>query len=162
MPTAGDRSLAAQQGCHPEFGLDPVSVESIPSRTTSQPPIKTVNVRLVPPRIIPRSSTDLVNGPSLALSISGALEAMPKPAVIIPPTIWSDADPWCNCQDYPDKFWGALELDDLQVRRFTVEQIVVTANLSFFGPEHPASYRVELEKSSSGWRINALEGFAGK
>jgi hypothetical protein len=33
MPTAGDRSLAAQQGCHPEFGPDPVSVESIPSRS---------------------------------------------------------------------------------------------------------------------------------
>lgn len=32
-------------------------------------------------------------------------------------TIWdSEADDWCNCQDYPDGFWNTLRIDSLKVK----------------------------------------------
>lgn len=72
-------------------------------------------------------------------------------------TIWdSEAEDWCNCQDYPDKFWETLLIDSLKIKNS-----FASFNLNWKIPSKYESmnYKITAKKEGKQWKINSLEGY---
>lgn len=65
------------------------------------------------------------------------------------------ANPWCNCQDSPDKYWETMKIKDL-----VINGNVATAKWTWiWNDTNPFSYEVKLKKANNTWKITNLEGF---
>ncbi|MDX1828655.1 MAG: hypothetical protein R3342_03820 [Lutibacter sp.] len=72
-------------------------------------------------------------------------------------TMWdSEAEDWCNCQDYPDKFWKTLLIDSLKIKNS-----FASFNLNWKIPDKYESmnYKITARKEGRQWKINSLEGY---
>lgn len=67
-----------------------------------------------------------------------------------------DASPWCNCQDYPDKYWENLKLKDLIING---NEASVKWYWVWGDNKEEYSYNVKLKKVNNSWKISHLEGF---
>ena len=70
------------------------------------------------------------------------------------PPYGNGANPWCNCQDYPDEFWKDMELE-----KVTINEGGASANWSFADTSWDQSYQIHLKKKSGTWKISYLQGF---
>jgi hypothetical protein len=71
--------------------------------------------------------------------------------------IWSsDADDWCNCQDYPENYWKTMKLDSL-----TIEGDLAGFYWTWDSKEFSESpkYRMTAKRVDDKWKINSMEGF---
>lgn len=67
------------------------------------------------------------------------------------PPYGNDANPWCNCQDNPDKYWEKIKLENL---------IINDKNASYnwtWGDNF--KYKVKVIKENGVWKISYLQGF---
>jgi len=72
-------------------------------------------------------------------------------------TMWdSEVEDWCNCQDYPDKFWETLLIDSLKIKNN-----FASFNLNWKTPNKYESmnYKITAKKEGRQWKINSLEGY---
>jgi hypothetical protein len=69
---------------------------------------------------------------------------------------YMEASPWCNCQDYPDKYWENLTIKDL-----TFNGNEASAKWFWIWGENKEeySYNIKLKKVNNTWKISHLEGF---
>jgi hypothetical protein len=67
------------------------------------------------------------------------------------PPFGNDADPWCNCQDSPDRYWDNITLTDLAINK----------NAAIFNWTWGKNftYKVIAHKQNSIWKISYLQGF---
>ena len=67
------------------------------------------------------------------------------------PPFGNDADPWCNCQDAPDKYW----------ERLTIEEVTVDGNKYGFNWtwDDDFEYQVVAIKTGENFQMDYLEGF---
>ncbi|REG89169.1 hypothetical protein C8N41_101407 [Winogradskyella sediminis] len=71
--------------------------------------------------------------------------------------IWAyEADEWCNCQDFPDRYWETIIIDDLKINNG-----LATFNLNWKtgNQYHSMNYEITAKKIDLKWKINSLEGF---
>lgn len=71
--------------------------------------------------------------------------------------IWStDRDDWCDCQDYPDRYWELLTINDLKI-----ENDLATLNWTWDtdATNYPHTYQITARKINNSWKINSLYGF---
>ncbi|MBN8700089.1 MAG: DUF3828 domain-containing protein [Chitinophagales bacterium] len=63
----------------------------------------------------------------------------------------NDANPWCNCQDYPDDYW----------KRLTIRDIKAAGDSAAFSWTwgDDLRYRVKAKKENGNWKISYLQGF---
>ncbi|HQR00689.1 MAG TPA: DUF3828 domain-containing protein, partial [Ferruginibacter sp.] len=63
----------------------------------------------------------------------------------------NDANPWCNCQDYPDDYW----------KRLTIRDIKAVGDSAVFSWTwgDDLRYRVKAKKENGNWKISYLQGF---
>lgn len=67
------------------------------------------------------------------------------------PPYGNDANPWCNCQDNPEDYWGKISLKDVKI-------INNKATYKWtWGDQF--EYKVEAEKENGVWKISYLQGF---
>ncbi len=66
---------------------------------------------------------------------------------------WISADPWCNCQDSPDKYWESLKIKSLVVEG-DMATVIWTWNMP-----GEFQYEVKLKKTGSVWKVMSLQGF---
>jgi hypothetical protein len=64
---------------------------------------------------------------------------------------WISADPWCNCQDSPEKYWETLTIKEW-ARTGDEATVKWTWGDDFV-------YTVKLRKTEGVWKISSLEGF---
>lgn len=67
------------------------------------------------------------------------------------PPFGNGANPWCNCQDNPDNFWGKIMLKDV-----IMGNDVATFNWSW---GDGFSYKTKTVLVNGTWKIDDLEGF---
>jgi hypothetical protein len=67
------------------------------------------------------------------------------------PPFGTDANPWCNCQDYPDNYWNKLTITDIKMLKDSAN-FKWTWGGNFY-------YSVKVKKELGVWRISYLEGF---
>ena len=67
------------------------------------------------------------------------------------PPYGNDANPWCNCQDNPDNYWGKIALKNVIINNNTA-----TYNWSW-GDKF--EYKVKAIKENGVWKISYLQGF---
>ncbi|MCC8425904.1 hypothetical protein [Mucilaginibacter sp. UR6-11] len=67
------------------------------------------------------------------------------------PTFNDDVNEWCNCQDYPDRYWDKLTLTGI---KYTTDAASFkwTWGDNFF-------YNVKAKKENGTWKISYLQGF---
>jgi hypothetical protein len=65
-----------------------------------------------------------------------------------------DGSPWCNCQDYPDKYWETMKIKDL-----VINGNVATTKWFWIWGKEEFNYTVKLKKVNNTWKISSLEGF---
>jgi len=61
------------------------------------------------------------------------------------------ANPWCNCQDYPDEYWKKVTLTDLKIDNENANFSWTWGN-GFY-------YKTSARKERGVWKISYLEGF---
>jgi hypothetical protein len=69
------------------------------------------------------------------------------------PPYGNDADEWCNCQDYPDKFWK-LDIVALKIKENFATYKWTWGDNSF--------YSIKARKENNIWKIAELERFSIK
>ena len=67
------------------------------------------------------------------------------------PPFGNDANPWCNCQDFPDDYWRTLTVSKINRTNGDVTFVWTFDNLMY--------YRVVATKSNGSWKIKYLQGF---
>jgi hypothetical protein len=67
------------------------------------------------------------------------------------PTFNDDVNEWCNCQDYPDKYWAKLTLTDIKYAKNEANFKWTWGN-NFF-------YKAKAKKETGSWKISYLQGF---
>lgn len=67
------------------------------------------------------------------------------------PPFGNGANPWCNCQDYPEDFVNNIEFKNL-----VIENNNAKLTWKF---KDDISYNVKLKKINNQWKIDYLEGF---
>jgi hypothetical protein len=72
--------------------------------------------------------------------------------------IWStNSDIWCNCQDYPSKYWARLSINSISVSEDSATFRWMWNSTS---PPMPSSYELKAKRIKSSWRIDYIEGFS--
>jgi hypothetical protein len=66
------------------------------------------------------------------------------------PPFGTDADPWCNCQDYPDKYWIVLH-----IRKLKIENNIASFSWAF---DNGQEYKIKAIKENNQWKILFMEG----
>lgn len=69
------------------------------------------------------------------------------------PPFGNDANPWCNCQDYPDEYWKTMAVNNLKVEN---------NKASFYWTwswKGDFKYKTSVVKENGVWKIASLEGF---
>lgn len=69
------------------------------------------------------------------------------------PPFGGDANPWCNCQDYPDEYWKTLTINNLKIDKNNA-----TFNWTW-SSKGDFNYKVKAVKENGIWKIAYLEGF---
>lgn len=67
------------------------------------------------------------------------------------PPFGNDANPWCNCQDYPDKYWDLMTVTNIKRDNTIVSFKWTWDNESF--------YDVVAVRIDNSWKIEYLQGF---
>jgi hypothetical protein len=67
------------------------------------------------------------------------------------PPFGDNVNPWCNCQDNPDKYWQTMTID-----KITFESNV--ANFTWTWGDN-FQYKAKAIKLNDNWKISYLEGF---
>ncbi len=70
------------------------------------------------------------------------------------PPYGNDANEWCNCQDYPDKYWKLLKIVALKID-------VNTATFKWTWGDNEF-YSIKARKENNIWKIEELERFNSK
>jgi hypothetical protein len=70
------------------------------------------------------------------------------------PPYGNGANPWCNCQDSPDKFWQDMQLKNLKINGDKASAIWTFANTDW---DH--GYNIRLSRESGTWQISHLQEF---
>lgn len=69
-------------------------------------------------------------------------------------SIWeTNADDWCNCQDYPDDYWKSIILN-----HFTPTKEMITFYWTW-NNNNDKQYEMGAVKENSTWKISYIEGF---
>ena len=71
------------------------------------------------------------------------------------PPFGNDANPWCNCQDNPDKYWERITIDEVV---FDKENATFVWTWGKWG-EDDFKYHVKAVKENDIWKIKYMEGF---
>ncbi|MBE8723629.1 hypothetical protein [Flavobacterium hungaricum] len=69
------------------------------------------------------------------------------------PPFGNDANPWCNCQDYPDEYWKTIAVNNLKIDN---------NKASFYWTwswKGDFKYKTTVVKENGVWKIASLEGF---
>jgi len=69
------------------------------------------------------------------------------------PPFGNDANPWCNCQDYPDNYWKTMTINHLKIEN---DKASFDWTWSWKGD---FKYKVKTVKENGVWKIASLEGF---
>ena len=73
-------------------------------------------------------------------------------------TVWdSEADDWCNCQDYPDKYWKTLAINHLNIENNLAH---FSLSMKIGGDYAPMFYKIAAKKEHNTWKIDSLEGYS--
>ncbi len=72
----------------------------------------------------------------------------------LPPFVGSGVNAWCNCQDYPEKYWEKLLLSKFE-KQGEETAFVWTLDNGFI-------YKIRAKKENNIWKISYLEGFDEK
>jgi len=72
----------------------------------------------------------------------------------LPPFVGSGINAWCNCQDYPEKYWEKITLSKFE-KQSGETAFVWTLDNGFI-------YKVRAKKENEVWKISYLEGFDEK
>ena len=67
------------------------------------------------------------------------------------PSFGSNANPWCNCQDYPDDYWKTMTIKVMSLENNT-------ATFTWTWGED-FEYQVKAIKENDQWKISYLQGF---
>ncbi len=67
------------------------------------------------------------------------------------PSFGSNANPWCNCQDYPDDYWKTMTIKVMNLENNT-------ATFTWTWGED-FEYQVKAIKENDQWKISYLQGF---
>lgn len=70
------------------------------------------------------------------------------------PPYGSDSNPWCNCQDYPEKYWKTLQVNNLKVQNDKA-----TFYWTWTEWKETPKYKVTAVKENGIWKIAILDGF---
>jgi hypothetical protein len=70
---------------------------------------------------------------------------------------WGDANPWCNCQDYPyDNPWEKIEFNFITLDN---EKAILTWTWGNSEWSKNFNYKVKARKVNGTWKISYLQGF---
>ncbi|WP_431244608.1 hypothetical protein ACQ9BO_10195 [Flavobacterium sp. P21] len=71
------------------------------------------------------------------------------------PPFGNGANPWCNCQDFPDEYWKTMKIKDLKIdnNKASLKWIWLWDGV------WSGNYKVEAVKENGVWKISYLEGF---
>lgn len=67
------------------------------------------------------------------------------------PPFGNDANPWCNCQDYPDDYWKMITVSKIETINGDASFVWTFNNKRF--------YKVVATKIDGSWKIKYLDGF---
>jgi len=67
------------------------------------------------------------------------------------PPYGNDANPWCDCQDNPDKYWEKIKIQNL-----IIKDNKATFNWTW---GDGFKYKVKAVKENNVWKISFLQGF---
>ncbi|MFH6950746.1 hypothetical protein ACHRV6_19780 [Flavobacterium sp. FlaQc-51] len=70
------------------------------------------------------------------------------------PPYGSDSNPWCNCQDYPEKYWKTLQVNNLKIQNDKA-----TFYWTWTEWKETPKYKVTAVKENGIWKIAILDGF---
>jgi len=73
------------------------------------------------------------------------------------PPYGNGADPWCNCQDYPDKYWQTMIVDKIQLDNTNATFIWTWVDPTL--GDRSFEYKVDAIKENDRWLITYLQGF---
>lgn len=73
------------------------------------------------------------------------------------PPFGIDANLWCNCQDYPNKYWDILTVQDVSVSKNNAEYTWKWSDNYKIVLEKP--YKIKAVKENGKWKIDHLESF---
>jgi len=72
------------------------------------------------------------------------------------PPYRNGANPWCNCQDYPETFWNYIKLKNLNVRGDSASFDWTLENQPYF---EDFKYSMRAKKVNGKWRLSYLQEF---
>jgi hypothetical protein len=67
------------------------------------------------------------------------------------PPFGNDTNPWCDCQDNPERYWESMTIDKITIDNKTATFIWTWGN-NF-------KYKVKAIKENDNWKITYLQGF---
>ena len=70
------------------------------------------------------------------------------------PPYGNDSNPWCDCQDNPEKFWKTMKVNNLKI-----ENNKANFYWTWTEWEETPKYKVTAVKENGIWKIAALDGF---
>jgi len=67
------------------------------------------------------------------------------------PPFGNDANPWCNCQDFPEQYWKTITVQQLKIEEQTARFIWTWGG--------DVAYNVQAVKEDNQWKVAYLQGF---
>lgn len=74
----------------------------------------------------------------------------------LPPFLVAEVNPWCTCQDNPDKFWETMVFNNIKIESNKASLDWTWGDASV---DSDFLYHVDFVKVDNQWKIDYLEGF---